>query len=1474
LGYGRPNFGAPPPVLELPTDKPRPLVQSYHGGEIGIELGKETVEALRTLSRNEGMTLFMVLLATFEVLLWRRSGQEEIVVGSPVAGRTRSELEGLIGFFVNTLALRVRVEGNLTFRDLLGRVKEAALGAYAHQEVPFEKVVEELATERDLSRTPVFQVMMMLQNLPRAELDLPGLKLGVVGSDNASVKFDLSLILVEGEQGIGGWLRYDVNLFERATIERMIRHWELLLTRAVTTPEKRLSELSLLPETEQRQVLYEWNNTQRDYPSQCLHEVFEQQVQSTPHATAVVFADQELTYAELNARANQLAHYLQSLGVRPEVLVAISMERSIEMIVAILGVLKAGGAYVPLDPTYPMQRLSFMLEDTSAPVLLTQEHLSDGLPAHWGQTICLDSEWSAISQESTANPESTAGPDNLAYVIYTSGSTGTPKGVLIQHFSIANLARAQADAFHLSAHERVLQFASFSFDASVSELFKTLCTGGTLCLAPIHSLLPGIELLNLLEGQQITAVTLPPSALKALPAGALPRLQRLIVAGEACRGEEFERWDGEHRRIFNAYGPTEATVCASVYEYQGGEERPPIGRPISNTQLYVLDEQMQAVPIGATGQLYVGGVGVARGYWKRPELTAERFIPDPYAGKAGARMYRTGDLGRWLASGQLEYVGREDEQVKVRGHRIEPGEIEAVLREHADIRDAVVTMKEDAAGEKRLIAYVVAPGEEINVSEVRRYLGQRLPGYMTPAAIVKIAELPLTENGKVDRRALPEPDSTRPELAEEYLAPRTELEQMLTNMWKGVVRIDKIGVHDNFFDVGGDSIKGAVIINKLQEELSEFVHVVALFDAPTVAQLAAYLTEHFPEDVRRFCGDEGPGALASTDASSVLGHEQISARAVEEVRQLIVPLKPREQGHRNGQSKNRSAIFVLSPPRSGSTLLRVMLGGHPALFAPPELELLSFNTLDERRAALSGRYSFWLEGTLRALMQAKGCTAEQAKALMSEYEEQQLSTREFYRLLQEWLPDKRLVDKTPSYALDEQVLESAEINFENALYIHLVRHPQAMIRSFVEARLEQVFFRYPHTLESRALAEALWVISHENIGRFLATIPAKRQHVVKFEELVESPARSISQICDFLGIAPVSAMLEPYKERSQRMTDGIHPLSKMLGDVKFHEHQGIEREVADRWKQNGQASLTALTWRLATSLGYHRERPAQSSPPVGAKGLPAHFVAIQPRGTQTPLFCVHPASGHVYGYTALARSLGPDQPLYGIQSPSLFEPREPFTTVKEMAAYYVESLVAFQPQGPYILAGHSSGGQVAFEMAQTLVRQDRKVLLLALFDTEAVASGQRKAVAEYQDDAMLLAGMLRYALPLSVEHLQRLKSEERLLYIFDLAKQHQLIPPDFQLAQARHFLQTLRANVEASASYVPEKYTGAITLFRASERDVSEVPQGETLGWESVAKDGVEVHMAPGNHVTMIAQPNVQTLADLLSTCLQRAADR
>ncbi len=757
-------------------------------------------------------------------------------------------------------------------------MRETTLGAYEHQDVPFEKLVEELQPERNLSRQPLFQVMFALGEWE--DLELGGLELNWMQTDIRVVKFDMTLTMAVGEDHIGGALVYNIDLFDAATIQRMVGQFELVLEGITAYPDQPLSELPLLTMAEQ-QMLANWNDTKSDYPQQCLNDLFQGQVGRTPEAVAVAFNEERLSYEELNRRSNQLAHHLRSIGVGPEVLVGILLERSAELIVGILGVLKAGGAFVPLDPTYPEDRLGFMLDDAGSSILLTQQRLLSKLPRDRQlNAVCLDSDLDAKLPH--ANPETTTTPDNVAYVIYTSGSTGQPKGVMIQHRGVCNLVFAQRKTFEVSADSRVLQFASISFDAAVSEIFKTLLTGATLCLATSESLLPLDPLLNLLRTQEITTVTLPPSIWALLPTEDLPALRTAVSAGEACSSQIAAAWGGGGRRFLNAYGPTEVTVCATISDRLDGDSSPPIGRPIANTEVHVLDANLRPVPIGVVGELYVGGVGLARGYLHRAALTAERFVPNPFSDQPGSRLYRTGDLGRWQ-DGNLEYIGRMDQQVKVRGFRIELGEIESTLAQHPSVREAVVLAREDTPGDMRLVAYLITePGTSANVGQWRTWLSQKLPEYMLPAAYVLLQEFPLTLNGKVDRRALPAPDTGRPEQAQAYIAPRDQLEQLLVDLWQTALGSDQIGVRDNFFEIGGNSIKGAILINRLQDLLGEYVYVVAIFDAPTVAQLANYLHQHYPTAVNRVCGlDKVAREVVST---------RISREQIVEFRQLIPSL--------------------------------------------------------------------------------------------------------------------------------------------------------------------------------------------------------------------------------------------------------------------------------------------------------------------------------------------------------------------------------------------------------------------------------------------------------------------------------------------------------------------------------------------------------------------------------------------------------
>jgi len=853
LSYWRQQLAGAPALLELPTDKPRPALPTTRGDTHSMVLSKPLTQKIKELSQRRGTTLFITLLAAFQTLLLRYTGQEDISIGTPVSGRNRLEMEGLIGFFVNTLVMRGDCSGDPRFCELLERAREVALGAYSNQDVPFEKLVDELQIERSLSHTPLFQVLLVVQNVEQGRLELPGLTLNGVQAAGGTAKFDLTLHVVEDVDHMSATFEYKTDLFEAATIKRMGRHFERLLEGIVADPQQRLSELPLLDETEYQQALVDWNDTAEpiEQSQLCVHEAFEAQVERTPDACALVFKDQRLTYSELNCRANQLAHHLRSLGVGPEILVGICVERSIEMVMAILGTLKAGGAYVPLDINYPPERLAYMLADAKVRLLLTQQSLLEKLTVTDVQTVCLDAEWEQIEQRSTENLQVKVALQNAAYVIYTSGSTGKPKGVVVQHVGIRNLVHAQVKAFNVQQDSRVLQFASLSFDASASEMFITLLSGATLGLAEREALLPGPNLLELMREQKTTIVTLPPSVLATLDGGQLPELKSVVSAGEACTLETVERWS-VGRRFINAYGPTEVTVCATVFQCVDVKEKPSIGQPIANAEVYLLDKYLRPVPVGVIGELYVGGMGLARGYLDQPNLTAERFVPHPFSESPGRRLYRTGDLARFLAGGNIEFIGRSDHQVKVRGFRIELGEIEAVLGQHPGVCEALVMVREDAPGEKRLTAYVVVHDEQsIPSGELRQFLKEQLPEYMIPGAFVVLNEFPLTPNGKVNRELLPVPDTQRPSLLTGFVSPATEIERAIAVVWQEVLCLEQVGIHDNFFDLGGNSLLIVKVHSRLRAAFAGHgLMVVDLFRYPTISILAEYLGKEVSSEER------------------------------------------------------------------------------------------------------------------------------------------------------------------------------------------------------------------------------------------------------------------------------------------------------------------------------------------------------------------------------------------------------------------------------------------------------------------------------------------------------------------------------------------------------------------------------------------------------------------------------------------------
>ncbi len=869
LAFWQQQLADIPAILPLPLDKPRPHIQSYRGTKQAFVISPELTTALKTLSQRENCTLFMILLAAFKVLLSRYTDTEDIVVGSPIANRNRTEIEGLIGFFVNTLVLRTNLAENPTFVELLARVRDCTLSAYANQDVPFDLVLDAIKSDRHLSHAPLFQVMFVLQNAPQSNIELPGLTWKSLEIEATTTKFDLTLLIEETKTELKACWEYNTDLFNPETISRMGEHFQTLLSGIVANPQQPIAQLPLLTPKEQQQLLVEWNATQAEYSlDKCIHQLFAEQAIKTPNAVAVIFGDSQLTYQELNSKANQLAHYLQQNGVKPNTLVGICCDRSLEMVISLLAVLKAGGAYIPLDPSYPPERLQFMVEDSNLSVLLTQTKLLDLVANSPANTICLDTQWEHIAQKFPINPVNIATPDNLAYVIYTSGSTGTPKGVMIPHRALCNHMLWMQTELAFTSGDRFLQKTPFSFDASVWEFYAPLLVGGTLILAkPDGHQDPGY-LTELIIQENITILQLVPSLLRVLldskgePPFALPQcqsLRKVFCGGEILPWELQQRFYNQlkHCQLYNLYGPTEATIDTTYWLCpQQGEQINSIGKPISNVQVYLLDANLQPLPIGIPGEIYIGGAGLAQGYLNRPKLTVEKFItvgandpkefdsrfksgnpPNALSHRSplqNNKLYKTGDKARYLPDKNIEYIGRIDNQVKLRGFRIELEEIETQLEQHPQIKQAVVEVR-DETNSQRLVVYLVSREQPPATSELRSYLQEKLPQYMVPGIFVFLDSFPLTPNGKIDRRALPIPEITSDRKLS--VTPRNQIESTLVDIWTEVLQVDNIGIDDNFFELGGDSILSLQVIAKARDAGIQLTPK-QIFQDQTIAYLA------------------------------------------------------------------------------------------------------------------------------------------------------------------------------------------------------------------------------------------------------------------------------------------------------------------------------------------------------------------------------------------------------------------------------------------------------------------------------------------------------------------------------------------------------------------------------------------------------------------------------------------------------------
>ncbi|RMH66208.1 MAG: amino acid adenylation domain-containing protein [Calditrichaeota bacterium] len=867
IQYWKETLGYNPPVLELPADKPRPAVQTFNGAEYIFELPRNLASQVHALGKKEGLTHFVILLAAFQTLLHRYSGQQRILVGSPVAGRHHQATQNLIGFFVNTLVLKADFEPALTFRALTRQVRETLLDAFAHQDIPFEQLVESLQVERDLAHPPLFQVAFIPQDTPDDIPEIAGLSFEAYKSENVVAKVDLSAYVTETSDSFLFRMEYNRDLFHEATIRRMCQHYMYLMEQFLTDPKTSVSHASLLTSEEENQLRL-WNALSADFDATlCVHQQFERVATTQPGAVALRHMGQEMTYGTLNARANQLACLLREHDVTADDIIGICMDRSFEMITAMLAILKAGAAYLPLDPAYPAERLRYMLADSGARLVITDrlthsmisalvEDLSDTttvLPIHRAAA--------RLETLSTENSPTTVTPLNLAYVIYTSGSTGKPKGTLLPHIGLLNLANEQRKAFDITNQSRIFQFASLGFDAATWETVMALLNGAALHLTQREVTASGDQLADALRNERVTTITLPPSVLAVLPETELPELQTIITAGEKCPAELVKKWQ-PGRRFVNAYGPTETTVCASIYSARADEDRdPPIGSNLANFRLYILDASGMPVPVGVPGELCIGGIGLARGYLNRPDLTAEKFIPDAFSGKAGERLYRTGDRVKRLPDGNIEFLGRIDFQVKLRGFRIELGEIEAALLTTARAQDALVMLREDNPGDPRLVAYLVAD-TPMEIARLRETLAKTLPDYMIPSAFVYLDAMPLTPNGKIDRRALPVPEQDRSNLRQEYVAPRNETEEQLAGVVRELLHIEKVGIHDSFFELGGHSLLATQFVSRLRDLFKVDIPLRVLFEKPTVAGIAEALAG---PDVRRIDADEPALEAVETD---------------------------------------------------------------------------------------------------------------------------------------------------------------------------------------------------------------------------------------------------------------------------------------------------------------------------------------------------------------------------------------------------------------------------------------------------------------------------------------------------------------------------------------------------------------------------------------------------------------------------------
>jgi amino acid adenylation domain-containing protein len=1426
IGFWKKALAGAPALLTLPTDRPRPAVQSYAGQFIDFQLSSALSAGLRSLAQRHGTTLFMTLLAGWAILLSRYAGQQDVVIGSPVANRQRSEIEALIGCFVNTLALRVRLDDEPDVAQLLARVKADTLEAYSHQDLPFEQVVEAINPPRGMSHNAIFQVMLAMNTTPAGgEVELPGLALSAIVQEHHTSQFDLSLSLVESDSTIAGRLEYASDLFNAPTIRRLAGGFEAILHGMVADSAQPVSRLGLLDATERERLLLHFNATASAFAlDQCIHHLFEAQVGIDPQAIALIGDDQSLTYAELNRRANQLAHYLRGHGVKADDRIAICVERSIEMVVGLLGILKAGAAYVPLDPAHPVERLGHMISDSRPVALLTQTRLQAQLPEIDGPTLLLDSAQCCqmLGTQPDHNPGGFALPGQLAYVLYTSGSTGLPKGVMVEHRNVVNLILHHIKLCEFTKFDRVMQFASFGFDTSITEIFPALSVGAQVVLRPAYLMVPDSRFVDFLRRHQITIADLPTAfwhqwASEVAQHRSMPdaSLRLVIVGGEKAEQRHLQAWFAapamQQVRWINTYGPTETTIYATAIRYAQTNDVPPheipIGAPVANTRVYILDQHLQPLPIGVAGELYIAGSGVARGYLNLPDLSAERFINDPFSADPNARMYKSGDLGRWLEDGNIEYLGRSDFQVKIRGFRIELGEIEARLSACDGVREALVIAREDRNGDKRLVAYLIPhPGSQLVVASLRQQLLTTMAEYMVPSAFVTLDAYPLNPNGKIDRKALPQPDLAAV-VTQEYEAPQGRVETMVAGIWQDMLELARVGRQDHFFELGGHSLLATQLISRLKQTLDVDVALHDLFAYPTLSGFAARIqTPTTPNatpnllQIRRannmktlFFIHDGTGGLGyvhkllpSLDADmtvygllpSGLAEGETPLATIEEMAALylrqIRTVQPRGPYHLLGYSAGGMVAYEMANQLLGMDQRIAFLG--------------LIDTLFDSSATLRPQSATPAPGTALT-----GIDVEVMDAIES---------------------IKAISDQMAPGMIEE------------------------LTRFGHQAGIDALLLRFR--------AEG-WIAADMDVGlirRFLAV------------------GRAITIALDSYPRPHIGIPMVLFAAIEQRHVGRRSP------SQSFERHNVRHIGVpGNHFTMMDEANLPILGSAIAEQLA-----GLDNLNPVHSELRHAPCVTINPGSPdQRPLFCVPGAGATVIAFAALAREMPASMPIYGLQPRGYCGLLAPHIDVPAAAQAYVNAIREIAPLGPYRLIGHSFGGWVVLEMAHQLLSMGHEIEFLAVLDSTPPIPGTGHRSRHYSRiDALMKLVELYQLTPgsgfkMTYDELASLPADEQMRLLLTRLIDAKLLPPRTAINTLTGIVRVFETNL--NTDYAPASpYPGDLYLVSARDGSNGQSPGNadEKAGdWRRLAPKTIH-RIVPGNHNTLLTPPHVVHLAALL----------